>query len=183
MFWKHYDNYSQHVRCLGFCRTAQWEQILKHAVPQPVEMQEPATRRLPEPNAACCAPGTLQRPGQRRNAPRTSSAGSLALGEVSAGLPQAEFPRAGSAARRLSGPAAGRVTMATLGQPGAGPPAGRGRGNLERMRRAASPRPRYLRERRDAFGMRMRKVNSAAIRGRRMRSAAPGRAWVSRWGG
>ncbi|KAK2524953.1 hypothetical protein Q9966_011458 [Columba livia] len=132
MFWKHYDNYSQHVRCLGFCRTAQWEQILKHAVPQPVEMQEPATRRLPEPNAACCAPGTLQRPGQRRNAPRTSSAGSLALGE-SGGFSCASFcPRA--------------TTALTATAPPNRPPAGSERAAASRGRGSCPPcrRPRSV---------------------------------------
>lgn len=136
--------------------------------PQPAVSRSPA--RPVAPRARCSVPNRDATP--HAHLPQ----GPRHWVRQAQGLPQAELPRAGSAPRRLSEPAAGRVTMATLGQPGAGPPAGRGRGNLGRMRRAAFsplPPPRYLRERRDAFGMRMRKADSAAICGRRMRPAPP----------
>lgn len=74
MFWKHYDNYLQHVQCLGVYKTAIYtlgslsgnRYLNTHFLNRFGGMSQRLCR-LSEPSAARCSPGMAQRPGQRRN--------------------------------------------------------------------------------------------------------------------
>lgn len=116
------------------------EQLLRHLAPQWEHTSTGSSSAGWEPGVSGPPPSGAQsgllRLRQRLNGPRTSSAESRAQGEVSVGLPEAEFHRArlpargrlSSPAGRLSrspaGPGAGRVTIATPGVAGGGATAG-----------------------------------------------------------
>lgn len=181
------------------------EQLLRHLAPQWEHTSTGSSSAGWEPGASGPPPSGAQRGllrlRQRLNGPRTSSEESRAQGEVSVGLPEAEFHRARLPARgRLSSPAgeqdrrpaghsAGRVTMATLGVAGGGATAG---GARPREFRAHASRSFLFPPLRGISGSRGTLPLSACAKWTRRYSAAracalraspPPLAWASRWGG